>query len=246
MSHSQAKSSKTVSVICGDHFRAVKICMHLEDAGLTALCGDFKGPVDVLLFDLLTCSPAIIKETIEFAFSQEAKQPILASVGRCNIAVDLNQLDVSLSSDHALNLASYRFDFADRILAKTNEAALRQQSFVEFGHQPEHKHNDYVSHPKRVLYVGAASRYFSQIDTDLGQRGLSVKAAFSAYTSFDYLHEHDFDAVIMDLSEGSQEIHKLCSLVRRSPSLINIPVLLLANDQVRLSDDILSCATDLI
>ncbi len=234
----------SVSVVSGDHARADRLCAALDAAGVYACPANFETTSDAVLFDLTTCSPALVSEMADYASDCGPDRPLLVTLGHFE-AEDAPQLmvDVRLSSDAALALAPVRLQFARRILARKAERALRVESLNRFGFE--------APAPKRrkglqFLYVGDASTVFPVLQRQLARGGHELAAAFSGYTAFDYLHDTRFDAVIVDTRAPHIRADAFCDMLSRSPNLTDTPILALIDDAAPLQPAILQSASDLI
>lgn len=233
-----------VSVVCGDHDRAHDICDALNASGLIARTADFTSPSDVILFDLPTCTPDLVREMALYAQETATDRPLIASLGRFADANETEPtVDVRLSADAALALAPVRFDFARRAFARRAEAELRRQSYLRYGvsNPPECKP---PSHD--ILYVGDASMTYPALNRIMDADGFTLTAAFSAYSAFDYLHERPFAAIIVDSSVAAIHPDALCAMIRRSPNLINLPMLAIIRDGASIPAGVIENVSDII
>lgn len=244
MARHQFSTNLTVSVVCGDHGRAQHICNILQNQQLDARSGEFADPSDIFLFDLNSCRPALIEDIVGYAQDCKVSHPLIATLGQfpCGSPAPDN-IDIRLSTDNALYLARSRFHFAHRTAARRAEVRLRRESYERYGlnSAPDAKH-----HNKDILYVGEASREFLSLKDHLESQGFNLTASFSAYTAFDYLHDHSFGAVILDTTAENLKGDNFCGMIRRSPNLSEIPLLAITHEDLSPSEDIFESATDLI
>lgn len=233
-----------VSVICGDHGRAQHLCNILNSENLNARSGDFTEICDAILFDLKTCRPSLVEEISKYTEKCVGSKPLIVTLGDFLCGSEIpSSVDIRLSSDSALVLAQARIHFAKRKAARRAEVELRRQSYRKFGFDapPESKHQN-----KDVLYVGDASTRYLALKAHLETSGFNLTASFSAYTAFDYLHEHSFGAVLVDATSETIRSDNFCAMVRRSPNLTDLPLLALIDDSFVMDEDTLNCAIDLV
>ena len=78
-----------------------------------------------------------------------------------------------------------------------------------------------------VLYVGEASPRFMSLMHIMEDSDVDVVAAFSSYSAFDYLHERNFDAVVLNAAGKADTAFTISSAMRRNARLYHTPVLLM-------------------
>ncbi|MGB3456678.1 MAG: diguanylate cyclase [Litorimonas sp.] len=86
--------------------------------------------------------------------------------------------------------------------------------------------------PFRVLFIGKADPAYMAVVNALQDKNVDVVAAFTSFSAFDYLHESDFDAVVMNALEGSEPAMTIAETMRRNPRLFHVPTLLLVRKTV--------------
>ncbi|MEM6626623.1 MAG: diguanylate cyclase [Pseudomonadota bacterium] len=234
----------SVSVVAGDQGRAIFLCETLQDVGLDACAADFAKTSDVLLFDLHSCPPDLAAEMAEHASTQDGRRPLTAALGFFD-ADDAQDpiVDIRFSSDAALIAAPMRIEFARRAATRRAEAELRRESFARFGCKtPSEAENS----SRKVLFVGDASALFPTLSNGLADQDLTLTAAFSTYSAFDFLHEDQFAAVIVDGGADWVRPGSFCAMVRRSPSLTELPIAAILPVGADLDDDLATNATDMI
>ena len=82
----------------------------------------------------------------------------------------------------------------------------------------------------RVLFIGKASPAFMIIVNAMQNKGVEVIAAFTSFSAFDYLHEGEFDAVIMNVLEQSEPALSISETMRKNSKLYHVPTLFLVED----------------
>ncbi len=108
------------------------------------------------------------------------------------------------------------------------EIKLRAETFQERGVKLTLPGKEIYNAPFRILFCGEASPAFMGLSAALSSAGVEVTAAFTAYTAFDYLHEHDFDAVVLGASDSPKQAYGVVSGMRRNSRHFHVPALLLA------------------
>jgi two-component system cell cycle response regulator PopA len=89
---------------------------------------------------------------------------------------------------------------------------------------------DAINRPFNILFVGKATPAFMSILNALQEHNVSVTGAFSSYSAFNYLHEHEFDAVVMNAIEDSAPSILVTETMRRNSRLYDIPVIFLTTE----------------
>ena len=236
------RNELSVSVVSGDHDRASALCSLLGDLDLHAVQADFTHSSDVILFDLKSCRPGLVDDLVEYAVAKDADRPLLATLGGFEDDSPIpDEIDVRLSLDAALVLASARFRFARRIIARRAEASLRAASFSRFGVSSSFKQPTSV---RPILYVGDVSRIFPALQKALEARDHDLTAALSAYTAFDYLHDTNFDAIVLDATSPAINAESFCDMINRSPGLADLPMLVLVDPAEFFGDAVVQRASD--
>lgn len=82
--------------------------------------------------------------------------------------------------------------------------------------------------PLKALYIGAPNAMFLTLERAFGEHDGVVTAAFSSYAGFDHLHDHVFDAVVLNGVQDAATALSLCSALRRNASLCLLPTMLIA------------------
>lgn len=83
----------------------------------------------------------------------------------------------------------------------------------------------------RVLFIGKASPAFMIIVNAMQNKGVDVIAAFTSFSAFDYLHEGEFDAVIMNALDQSEPALSISETMRKNSKLYHVPTLFLIEDR---------------
>lgn len=115
-----------------------------------------------------------------------------------------------------------------RLRTMETEMTLRIETLIEnFGVTPAMTD---TANPRklRILFVGAASPRFMTLVDALQDSHAEVIAAFTGFTAFDYLHEQDFDAVVLNAITSEEPALTISSTMRRNAKLFHTPTLILS------------------
>jgi len=88
-----------------------------------------------------------------------------------------------------------------------------------------------LNQPFRILFIGKAAPDFMVIINALQKKNVEIVAAFTSFSAFDYLHEGDFDAVVMNALEQSEPALTISETMRRNAKLYHVPTLFLVDSQ---------------
>ncbi|MGB6231377.1 MAG: hypothetical protein WBF53_14765 [Litorimonas sp.] len=93
--------------------------------------------------------------------------------------------------------------------------------------------------PFRVLFVGRADPAYMTFVNAMQGRNAQIVAAFTSFSAFDYLHESEFDAVIISALNSTEPALTIASTLRRNPRHFHVPVLALVDpgNPVRIDTD---------
>ena len=141
---------------------------------------------------------------------------------------DGHPFDLLLTPPLAAGQAAQRLHALVRLAVAREEFELRVETFAERGRLLEAPEVD--GGPLRVLAVGEPAPRFLTLSNALREAGADVVGAFTAYTAFDFLHERNFEAVVLWASEGGAEALSIATGMRRNTRLFHIPALLRVED----------------
>ena len=85
--------------------------------------------------------------------------------------------------------------------------------------------------PFRVLFIGKADPAYMAVVNALQDKNVTVVAAFTSFSAFDYLQDNRFDAVIMNALQGTEPAMTIAETMRRNPRLFHVPTLLLVDKE---------------
>lgn len=119
--------------------------------------------------------------------------------------------------------AALRLEHLVRAAVAVEEFELRRATFEEQGIRLSPTPSEA---PRRVLVVGAPDPRFLALANVLEEAGAELTAALTPYTAFDYLHEREFDAVLLWGGEKRTEALSIASGIKRNTRLYHLPVVL--------------------
>ncbi|MGA9658477.1 MAG: diguanylate cyclase [Asticcacaulis sp.] len=88
--------------------------------------------------------------------------------------------------------------------------------------------------PLSLLSIGQPDPEYLALTHGLQAQGIEVTAALSSYSAFDYLHDKNFDVVLLWGGNQPSEALAISAGMRRNTRLFHTPVLLRLNKQVEL------------
>ena len=149
--------------------------------------------------------------------------PILAIGGgsgaKASEAFDLRLADPVYPAQVAMRLESLV-----RTCVAEEEYRLRQGTFALMGVDLEDPEPSLA--PLRLLAVGDPTPQFLGLSNCLEAAGAEVVGAFTSYTAFDFLHESDFDTVVLWGGDAADSAMAIAGGMRRNSRLYHIPCLL--------------------
>ena len=106
----------------------------------------------------------------------------------------LDQPDLMMTPPVHPAQAALRLEHLLRAAVASEEFELRRATFEEHGVRLGSGTSEA---PRRILAVGEPDPRFLALSNHLEERGVHLTAALTPYTAFDYLHEREFDAVLL-------------------------------------------------
>ena len=120
---------------------------------------------------------------------------------------------VFIPRDRDLSVLRGRLDAITRRSARMSELRLRRETAATFGVTLPEPSAETVPD---LLYLGDGSSRFLALQAALGERGITVTAAFSAHTAADYVRQRAFAAILLDITTEPRSLHKLANWVTAS------------------------------
>lgn len=149
--------------------------------------------------------------------------PVVA-IGLPGSAVEAQGFDLTLAPPLHPAQAAMRLETLVRTAVAEEEFELRAETFAHRGRDLDRP--EIPPGPYRVLAIGEPAPQFLALSNALARNDADVVGAFTAYTAFDYLHERNFDAVVLWADENPQEALSIAAGLRRNTRLYHIPALL--------------------
>jgi two-component system cell cycle response regulator PopA len=119
--------------------------------------------------------------------------------------------------------AALRIEHLIRAAVAVEEFELRRATFEEQGIQLGSAQPETA---RRVLIVGEPDPQFLALANVLEATGAELTAALTPYTAFDYLHEREFDAVLLWGGQRRTEVLSIAAGIKRNTRLYHLPVVL--------------------
>jgi two-component system, cell cycle response regulator PopA len=122
-----------------------------------------------------------------------------------------------------------RLQSALRVALMEEEAVQRRKTIAKLGNAIfENETNSHNTLPS-ILFVGAAAPQFIALKNALEKTGAQVTAAMTSFTAFDYLHDSNFDAIVLNALEENEPAFTIVAAMRRNTRLFHVPAILLVN-----------------
>jgi two-component system cell cycle response regulator PopA len=206
---------------------ALEVISAAGDAGARAAIR--ARPVDaVVLHALGTSTAAVSRLAIELKARTQPRLLVVAAVGeRFDPSHPPQGVDAALAPPaHPAQIAA-RIKLTLRLAVMEDEARLRASTLGARGVHVDLGLDD-VRRPRvNVLYVGHATPTFLGLATTLSGFGATLSAAFTTFTAFDFLHERDFDAVVINALDKVDVGFTVCTAMRRNTRLFHTPAALI-------------------
>ena len=227
-----------VLIVTDNLHEAGHVANALDAQGYTISYSEFNGVT-------LTPLPDAAPEAILFVFTDYIEEaPNLINQLKSQFAPSTPTIIGALMRDGNIDLSI--FDSVIFPPAHTIQIATRVNSLIRLGQmEREIKRRiitlkrdfniDYnlsktnLNQPFRILFIGKATPDFMVIINALQKKNVEVVAAFTSFSAFDYLHESDFDAVVMNALEQSEPALTISETMRRNAKLYHVPSLFLVN-----------------
>ena len=229
------ESAKALSDACNRRGQDLNFCLYNGDKlrGVDTTIPDL---VLMVLTDYIEHAERI-KSVLSAHFSQRTL-PFVGALFR------EGRYDDQTTFDSVIYAPAHPAQISQRV-----EAVLRLQRMErEIFHRVETYNEDFgincsfsldaIDRPFNILFVGKASPAFMTILNALQDNNVQVKAAFSSFSAFNYLHEEDFDAVVMNATENIAPSLLVAATMKRNSRLYNVPVIFLTSNNFNDVDEI--------
>ncbi len=191
-------------------------------------------PIEAVILDLPTADDHGQVEALarRLKAAVAPRQLPIIALGAPDALFETPAFDLVLSPPLHPAQAAMRMETLVRSAIADEEFNLRQQTFAERGKRLERPVDR--TEPLRILAIGEPAPQFLALSNMLAKAGAEVVGAFTAYTGFDYLHEQNFDAVVMWGGTNTTEALSIAGGMRRNTRLFHIPITLCTatNDKV--------------
>jgi len=178
--------------------------------------------IEAAIFDLAAGELLELAKRLKAACAPR-RLPLLA-VGDPDPALAVYGFDLTMAAPLHPSQAAMRLESLVRLAVAEEEFELRVETFAARSrslHLPEPD----IS-PLRILAIGEPAPQFLALSNALTRDGADVVGAFTAYTAFDYLHERQFDGVVLWAGDNPQEALSIAAGLRRNTRLFHTPALL--------------------
>lgn len=218
------ESAKTLIPTCNRKKQGLTFCVY-NGKKLRGAIKDRPDAVLMLLTDYIEHAPQI-KTALSSHFTNQSI-PYIGALFR------EGRFDVDDTFDSVIYAPAHPSQISQRI-----EAVLRLQRMErEILHRVETYREDFgldcefsleaINRPFNILFVGKATPVFMSILNALQGHNVNISGAFSSYSAFNYLHEQEFDAVVMNAIDDTGPSILVTETMRRNSNLYDIPVIFL-------------------
>lgn len=162
------------------------------------------------------------------SYYSHSSVPVIGILQKQELSRDSIFDSILVAPAHASQIAN-RVNSLIRLTAMEQEITLRIETLeTDFG-KTVSVEDDGQYAPFRILFIGKATPSFMVIMNALQEKNVEIVAAFTSFSAFDYLHETEFDAVVMNAIESSEPALSISETMRRNSRLYDVPTLFLAD-----------------
>ncbi len=191
-------------------------------------------PVDAVVLEGIASPVMISRLARELKARAQPRLLVVVAVdARLDPAHPPPGVDVALAPPaHPAQIAA-RLKLLVRLAVMEDEARLRTATLASRGVRVDLGLDEARRPRVSVLFVGPATPSFLGISTTLSGFGATLSAAFTTFTAFDFLHERDFDAVVVNALDKIDIGYAVCTALRRNTRLFHTPAaLIIDRDQL--------------
>lgn len=163
--------------------------------------------------------------------------PVIGLLQKQELSRDSVFDSILVAPAHASQIAN-RVNSLIRLTAMEEEITLRIETLEKDFGRSVSVEDDGQYAPFRILFIGKATPSFMVVMNSLQEKNVEIVAAFTSFSAFDYLHETDFDAVVMNAIEASEPALSISETMRRNARLYNVPTLFLADTDTFCDSDV--------
>ncbi len=221
------EAAKTLTPACERKNQDLTFCTY-DGKKLRGAINDRPDAVLMLLTDYIEHAP-LIKKALSSHFSGQSLAYIGALFREGRFDVDDIFDSIIYAPAHPSQI-SQRIEAVLRLQRMEREILHRVETYREdFGIDCEFS-LDAINRPFNILFVGKATPAFMSILNALQVHNVDVTGAFSSYSAFNYLHEQEFDAVVMNATGDISPSILVTETMRRNSNLYDIPVIFLTTE----------------
>lgn len=213
--------------------RREMIMSRLRAAGLRPFAAS--DPIDFSVADSLLIDVASVTPEMMVRFSRAQ----MIGLSRQVIILDQAPAETDIPDaifvrrDNDLSVLKERLIATKRQRARGLEVATRIETMTQLGGQLPKVDPD-VS--PEILYLGDSSPLFLKTQSSLKARGISVTAALTMNTARDFLSQHRFSAILLDLTSTCDRAKQLIDWTAPENSITGLPILALMNSELDMTD----------
>lgn len=129
---------------------------------------------------------------------------------------------------HPAQIAA-RIQLVLRVTVMEDEARLRAQTLAARNVAVDLGVDEHTFDAPQILYVGEPTPRYLALQRGLAESDARVTACFSTFSAFDFLHERDFDAVVLNAIDATEPAFTICGGLKRNTRLYHLPVVLMTD-----------------
>lgn len=181
-------------------------------------------PLDAVIIDASSDEMSALATAARLKAAYAPRRLPILALGSFDATVENGPFDLVISPPVHASQVAMRLEALVRLAVAEEEFELRSKTFQERGKELERPLVD--TSRLNILTIGEPAPMFLALSHALAGSGAETTAAFTAYTAFDYLHERNFDAVVLWAGETHAEALSIASGMRRNTRLFHVPTIL--------------------
>ena len=224
------EAAKTLVPACDRRGQRLHFCTYNGNK-IRGAIKDTPDAVLMLLSDYIEHAPRI-KQALSLHFDNYALPHIGALFREGRYQKENDTFDSVIYAPAHPAQISQRLESVLRLQRMEREIVHRVETYnQDFGIECDFS-LDAVNRPFNILFVGKATPDFMVILNALHNFDVKITAAFSSYSAFNYLHDDEFDAVVMNAIEDTAPPIMVTETMKRNSQLYDIPVIFLTSEDV--------------
>ena len=180
-----------------------------------------------LLIDFESMPPSTLSQLIRLDAAEVPRKVITLGRGNCPVKPLFN-----IERDDELSALPSRLSGHNRRVLRDEEVRLRALSAEDLG---ETIPSPIEGPAPDILYLGDGSAFFLALQSAIKATEINLTAALSYPTACDYLEKNRFSAVLIDLSETSDNGVRLLERANQDTRIAGLPVYACVRDSETLS-----------